>query len=299
MSAAPGSGSTMLPTPAPSTPAPSTPAPSTPQAPAPAPEASAEEAPPKDNLGMAIGLPISACMLLVFSILVNSKFQNTPMTPIRTKAAHLFENLAIGGKGGLIIALMILAVVNGHSNYVKEHPKQFIQDSLAIGGFGAISAVWLSMTRGRPDLWVNHLVFSLMLFFLYNVCREFAGYFTVFGSDKMTDLEQKEKSALSIPIGVIGLICFFAALALAAVAHVAPDYSEGILKSLGSSALAVETIVFVFIITIGEIVVARNKKEPIGKTIGVSVATFTLAHLVLQGGGFYEHLYSAPPPCIQ
>ena len=296
MSAAPGSGSTVFPSPAPA-PTPSAPTP-VPE-PVPTPEVPVEEEPPKDNLGMAVGLPISACMLLVFSMLVNSKLQNTPVSETQLKAAHWFEKLAIGGKGGLILALIILAVINGHSSYVKEHPKQFMQDSLAIGGFGAISAVWLTMTRGRPDLWINHLVFSLMLFFLYNVCREFAGYFTVFGSDKMTDQEQKEKSSLGIPVAVIGGTCALIALVLAIVAHVSPDYSEGILKSLGSSsALAVETVVFVFLITLGEIVVARNKKEPIGKAVGVSVATFTLAHLVLQGGGFYEHLYSAPPPCI-
>ena len=295
MSAAPGSGSTVFPSPAPA-PTPSAPAP-VPE-PVPAPEAPVEEA-HSENLGMAIGLPISACMLLVFSMLVNSKLQNTPVTETQLKAAHWFENLVIGGKGGLILGLIILAVINGHSSYVKEHPKQFMQDSLAIGGFGAISAVWLTMTRGRPDLWANHLVFSLLLFFLYNVCREFAGYFTVFGNDKMTDQEKKQQGILGMPILIVGGICALIAFGLAVVAHVSPDYSEGILKSLGSSsALAVETVVFVFLITLGELVVARNKKEPMATAIGVSVATFTLAHLVLQGGGFYEHLYSAPPPCI-
>jgi hypothetical protein len=294
MSAAPGSGSTVFPSPAP---APSAPAPV--PVPVPTPEAPVEEAPPADDLKIAIGLPISACMLLVFSILVNSKLHNTPVSKTQLTAAHWFENLVIGGKGGLILALIILAVINGHSSYVKEHPKQFMQDSLAIGGFGAISAVWLTMTRGRPDLWANHLVFSLLLFFLYNVCREFAGYFTVFGNDKMTDQEKQQQGILGMPILIVGGICALIAFGLAVVAHISPDYSEGILKSLGSSsALAIETVVFVFIITLGELVVARNKKEPMATAIGVSVATFTLAHLVLQGGGFYEHLYSAPPPCI-
>ena len=297
MSAAPGSGST-TPGPAPTpTPSPVPTPTSVPALPEPVMETSQPEH--SENLGMAIGLPISACMLLVFSVLVNSKLQNKPITELQTKAAHWFEKFVIGGKGGLILALIILAVVNGHSSYVKEHPKQFMQDSLAIGGFGAISAVWLTMTRGRPDLWTNHMVFSLMLFFLYHVCREFAGYFTVFGTDKMTDQEKQQQGILGMPILIIGSIAAIAAFGLAAVAHISPDYSTGILSTLGeSSAFVIEAIVFVFIITLGELVVARNKKEPIATAVGVSVATFTLAHLVLQGGGFYEHLYSAPPPCI-
>jgi hypothetical protein len=252
-----------------------------------------------ENLSMAVGLSTSACILLFFSVMVNSKFQNKPITELQTKAAHVFENIVIGGKGGLILALIILALVNGHSSYVKEHPKQFIQDSLAIGGFGAISAVWLAFTRGRSDLWASHLVFSLLLFFLYNVCREFAGYFTVFGNDKMTDQEKKQQGILGIPIVIIGGIAAIAAFGLAAVAHISPDYSTGILRNLGQSkAFVLEAIVFVFIITLGELVVARNKKEPMATAVSMSVFTFTLAHLVLQGGGFYEHIYSAPPPCI-
>lgn len=296
MSAAPGSGST-APGPAP-TPTP-TPTPTS----EPVPEPVVEMAPHENetsNLGMAIGLPISACMLLIFSALINSKLQNSPVTDIQTKAASLFEKLTIGSKGTLILGLMVLALINGHSTYVKDHPKQFMQDTFATAGFGAIAATWLTFTRGRGDLWVNHFVFSLMLFFLYHVCREFAGYFTVFGNDKMSAQEEKQQGILSKPILIVGSIGLLVAIGLAIAAHVSPDFSTGILKTFAGSpsAFLIETVVFVLIITIGELVVAKNKNEPLGAAAGMSVALFTFAHLLLQGGGFYEHLYSAPPPCI-
>ncbi len=287
MSAAEGSGSTM------------TPGPTSTPTPVPASESvmdSPHETPHSENLGMAIGLPIAACIFMVFSVMVNSKIQNRSISEIQTKAANFFEKLTIGSKGGFILGLMVLALVNGHASYVKEHPKQFMQDTVATAGFGAIAAGWLTFTRGRPDLFVNHFVFSLMLFFLYHVCREFAGYFTVFGTDKMTEQEKKQQSILGLPILVVGGIGFLIALGLAITAHISPDYSFGILKSFGSStALIVETIVFVLIITMGELVVAKNKKEPLATAAGMSVALFTFAHLLLQGGGFYEHLYGGPP----
>ena len=289
MSAAEGSGSTMTPGPTP------TPTP----VPVAVPEPVTETMTPaheKSNLALSVGLPVAACIFMVFSVMVNSKIQNKSISEIQTKAAGFFEKLTIGSKGGLILGLMVLALINGHASYVKDHPKQFMQDTVATAGFGAIAAGWLTFTRGRPDLFVNHFVFALMLFFLYHVCREFAGYFTVFGNDKMTDQEKKQESILGKPLVIVGGIGLLIALGLAITAHISPDFSFGILKNLGSStALVVETIVFVMIITMGELIVANNKKEPLAAAAGMSVALFTFAHLLLQGGGFYEHLYGGPP----
>jgi hypothetical protein len=82
------------------------------------------------------------------------------------KASHYFENFALLGKGGLIVALIVLALLNGHVSYVAKNPQKFMQDALATGGFGALAAIFLTLTRGRPDLLINHFVFALMLFFL-------------------------------------------------------------------------------------------------------------------------------------
>lgn len=287
MSAAEGSGSTM------------TPGPTSTPTPVPTPEPVMESTHPdhkESNLALSVGLPIAACIFMVFSVLVNSKIQNKSISEVQAKAAGFFEKLTIGSKGGLILALMVLALMNGHASYVKDHPKQFMQDTVATAGFGAIAAGWLTFTRGRPDLFVNHFVFALMLFFLYHVCREFAGYFTVFGTDKMTEQEKKQQSVLGKPLLIVGGIGLLIALGLAITAHISPDFSFGILKGLGSStALIVETIIFVLIITMGELVVAKNKQEPLAAAAGMSVALFTFAHLLLQGGGFYEHLYGGPP----
>jgi hypothetical protein len=207
-------------------------------------------------------------------------------------ATNGFEKLAILGKGGLIAALIALATINGNVSYVAENPTKFMQDALATGGFGAIAAVFLTLTRGRRDLFFNHLIFAFMLFFLYHVCREFAGYFTIFGSEQKTDKIQKEESKFSKPILIAGGVLALLAIILALVARASPDYSQGIFKSLSDSmALGLETVIFVAIVTVGEIIVAKNHGDPIAPAIGTSAVIFTLAHLVLQSGGFYDHLY--------
>jgi hypothetical protein len=255
------------------------------------------------NVGSGVGLTCSAGLMLVLSISFGNwlkRSNGNVMTNTQAKAAHWFENGALAGKGGLILALIILALMNGHVSYVAQNPKKFMQDALATGGFGALAAVFLTATRGRTDLWINHFVFALMLFFLYHVCREFAGYFSVFGNEPMTDKEKAEAGKLGKPILAIMGVAAIVMLGLAVTARVSPDYSQGILSSLSdNAALAVETIGFVTIISAGEVIVAKNHNDPIGPAIGMSALMFTFAHLVLQGGGFYDHLYAMQPPNLE
>jgi len=276
-----------------------------PKAPAPVPMVEATPPPPKEmstamNVGSGVGLTCSAGLMLVLAISFGNwlkRSNGNVMTNTQTKAAHWFENGALAGKGGLILALIVLALMNGHVSYVAQNPKKFMQDALATGGFGALAAIFLTATRGRTDLWINHFVFALMLFFLYHVCREFAGYFSVFGNEPMTDKEKAEAGKLGKPILAIMGVAAVIMLGLAVTARVSPDYSQGILSGLSDNvALAVETIGFVAIISAGEVIVAKNHNDPIGPAIGMSALMFTFAHLVLQGGGFYDHLYKMAPP---
>ena len=260
------------------------------QAPAPeSPVAPAKESEAM-NIGVGVGGTLSACCLLVLATTIGRRIDPTRQAP--SWSTNGFEKLAIVGKGGLIAALIALATMNGNVSYVAENPTKFMQDALATGGFGALAAVFLTLTRGRRDLFFNHLIFAFMLFFLYHVCREFAGYFTIFGTEKKTDKIEKEEGKFTKPILIGGGVMAFIAIVLALVARASPDYTQGIFKSLSASmALSLETIIFVAIVTAGEIIVARNHGDPIGPAIGTSAVIFTLAHLVLQAGGFYDHLY--------
>ena len=251
------------------------------------------------NIGVGVGGTSSACLLLILGISLGNWLRKNGkgVTPAQEKAAKAFEWVAIFGKGGLIAALIALAAINGTVSYVAKNPTKFMQDALATGGFGALAAVFLTLTRGRTDLFFNHLIFAFMLFFLFHVCREFAGYFTIFGSEKKTDDIQKEQAKYTRPILIAGGVIAFIAIMLALVSRAPPDYTQGILKSLAivrpNMAFFVETVLFVAIVTGGEIIVAKNHGDPVGTAIGTSAVIFTLAHLMLQSGGFYDHLYKS------
>jgi hypothetical protein len=246
------------------------------------------------DIGIGVGGTLSACCLLILATTIGRNLAKSG-APARVPpgwATNGFEKIAILGKGGLIAALIALATINGNVSYVANNPNKFMQDALATAGFGALAAVWLTQTRGRPDLFFNHLIFAFMLFFLYHVCRELAGYFTIFGSEQKTDKIQKEESKFSKPILIAGGVLAFIAIVLALISRASPDYTQGILKSFSeSTALGLETVIFVAIVTAGEIIVAKNHGDPVGPAIGTSAVIFTLAHLVLQSGGFYDHMY--------
>jgi hypothetical protein len=99
---------------------------------------------------------------------------------------------------------------------------------------------------------------------------------------------------------IAGGLSLLVALGLSVVARQSPDLTHGIFSGLRPFlAFALETIIFVAIITGGEVLVARNHNDPVGPAIGTSALLFTSAHLVLQGGGFYGHLYPVVPPKIE
>jgi hypothetical protein len=215
-------------------------------------------------------------------------------------AAATFEKLAIGGKATIIMFFLVMALINTNTSYIEKKPREFIIDSIATGVFGGLAGVFLAYTRGRGDLALNHFIFGLLLFFLYHVCREFAGYFTVFGTEEPSNKEKKQMSLLKWPLIAIitvgiGLACFYANRA-----RVSPDYTEGIFRSLSPrTAFMLETIIFSIIVTSAEIIVTKNHGDPIVSAGLMSLAMFSFVHVLLQNGGFYEHLYGhGHPPCI-
>jgi hypothetical protein len=246
------------------------------------------------SVGVGVGGTMSACCLLFIATAIGRRLtkEGVPPRAPPSWATKGFEGMVLLGKGGLIAALIALATMNGNVSYVAQNPTKFMQDALATGGFGAIAAVFLTLTRGRRDLFFNHLIFAFMLFFLYHVCREFAGYFTIFGNEKKTEKIEKQEAKFTKPVLIAGGAMAFIAIVLALVSRASPDYTQGIFKSLSASmALGLETVIFVAIVTVGEIIVAKNHGDPLGPAIGTSAVIFTLAHLVLQAGGFYDHLY--------
>lgn len=204
---------------------------------------------------------------------------------------NLFSSLVINGKLGVILVFMILSLINGNVEYVEKKPRLFMLDSIITGLMGAITAILLTYTRGRPDLWAGHAVFAMLLFFFYNVAREFMGYFSVTGTRPGLELQAK---ILKYPVMIIAGITVAAMVGLAVMVRDLPDFSKGIFSGIPTGiAFLIETFLFASILSIGEIIVLFNHEEKklISKLLE-SLGIFTGTHMLLQFGGFYQLLYS-------
>jgi hypothetical protein len=199
----------------------------------------------------------------------------------------VFYSVIKYGKFALLTALLVLSFINGHRDYINENPRKFMWDCLAVGGTSAIGISIIAMMRDRKDLIVNLAFITFFLFFTYNVLRELSGFNAITGGGALTQAESKEQQILTQPVMTVGagIIGFMIVLALAA--HVGHPQGMG--------ALLKEACVLGLFTAIGEGVLAQNHGYPVANAIGGNFVLFFLAHIFMQLGGFYDHVFPPPP----
>jgi len=197
------------------------------------------------------------------------------------------------GKFALLALLLVGGFVNGHKSYIQQNPRKFMWDSFAVGGLSAVAIVLIAMMRGRPDLAVNLAFVSFFLFFAYNVFRELSGFNDVFEKEKLTQGEAKQTRVLKWPV----LAIFLAGSAI--LMYMA--YKASVPHPTGRGSLFLEAAILGAFTAVSEMIVARNHGVHFDGIIAGGIANFIMffiAHLVLQWGGFYSHVFNPAPPCI-
>ena len=197
------------------------------------------------------------------------------------------------GKFALLALLLTGAFVNGHKSYIQKNPRKFMWDSFTVGALSAVAIVLIAMMRGRPDLAINLAFVSFFLFFTYNVFRELSGFNDVLEKEKLSQLEQKETRVMKWPTGAIFLI---GCIVLSYMA-----WKAKVPHPMGRGSLFAEAAVLGAFTAAAEMLVARNHGlhfDGIVSTGLVNFSMFAVAHLVLQWGGFYSHVFNPAPPCI-
>jgi energy-converting hydrogenase Eha subunit A len=206
---------------------------------------------------------------------------------------HLFTKIVVGGKFGAIILFIIFSLINGHVDYIEKNPRVFMTDTILIAVTSAMASAFLTYTRGRPDLWMNHAMFALLLFFFYHVTKEFMGYYAL-TSDEKTKSQQTQYNIIKYPVMIVVGITVALMIGLSFVVRDTPDFSTGIFSSMNPAlALTIETIIVSLLMGSGESIVLFNHGEKrLGRKALETFGLFAGAHLLLQFGGFYEALYS-------
>lgn len=202
-------------------------------------------------------------------------------------AEDLFYSLVKYGKFGLLAFLLLFSFINGHKSYIQDNPRKFMWDSFLVGAFSAAGISIIASMRGHDDLILNLAFITFFLFFTYNVFRELSGFNAVSDEKSLTQGEEKEIKVLSTPIMIIVGIAAVIGILLAVIAHV-PRNPEGF------EDLLIEAAVLGGTTAIAEIIVAFNHGEKPSSVALVGAGNFALfavAHLILQWGGFYEHIF--------
>ena len=202
-------------------------------------------------------------------------------------SSTVFYNVIKYGKFALLTALLVFAFINGHKEYVAEHPRKFLWDSFLIGATSAAALSYVAHVRGRVDLIPNVAFFTFLVFFAYNVFRELSGFnAATMGDENLTQGEAAQKKTLSKPVSYLAFGFIFVMVILAIAAQHGHPQCFGVLVKEG--------LVFAALAAIGEGAVAWNHEEDwagIGLATGGNFVLFFVAHLLLQFGGFYDHVF--------
>lgn len=205
-------------------------------------------------------------------------------------SSSAFYNVVKYGKFAVLGGLLILAFINGHKEYVADNPRKFMWDSFLMGLTSALAVAYVAKTRGRTDLIPNLAFIAFFLFFAYNVVRELSGLnaAATTGDEKLSQGETLQARVLARPVYYTFLAVGGLMFLLAATAH------RG--HPLGFKPLVMEGLVFGGLAALGEAVIAWNHSETapeIAQATGITFVLFFFAHLLLQFGGFYDHVFSS------
>ncbi len=205
-------------------------------------------------------------------------------------SSTLFYNVVKYGKFAILGALLVLAFINGHKEYVADNPRKFMWDSFIMGLTSALAVAYVAQVRGRVDLIPNLAFLAFFLFFAYNVVREMSGLnaAVIHGEEKLSQGETFQARLLARPVTALFGIIAVILILLAALAH------RG--HPLGFAPLLREGLVFGGLAAFGEAIIAWNHDEDaqsIASATGLTFVFFFGAHLLLQFGGFYDHIFGS------
>ena len=204
------------------------------------------------------------------------------------KFEKIFKNTVIFGKFALLALLLTLSFINGHKEYIAENPRKFMWDNFTVGALSAAAVAIIAYMRGRSDLIPNLAFVSFLLFFAYNVFRELSGFNAITDVSKLSQAESKERKFVGGPAFIL--------LVLGAIGLSILAFKANVALPSGFGRLAFEAVIFAAFAAGAEILVAKNHDEHGTALIGVGVLNFLMFfyfHIVLQYGGFYNHVFAA------
>jgi hypothetical protein len=202
------------------------------------------------------------------------------------EAVHAFHNLVLTGKGGLVTLLLILSFINAQTELIQKEPRKFLGSTLLFALAGAVAGGFVAWNRNsQSEVIFNSIFITTLFFFFFGVCRELSGYYKLASGD--TKSSQK-MGAERLPLVVIGGF----ALVLGLIYGSYLVYYARVSPTGLRLPFPVELLVFTLICGAAEYGVGYQHGDS-GFMTGVSsFGMYVIAHLFLQYGGFYDHVFA-------
>jgi hypothetical protein len=198
-----------------------------------------------------------------------------------------FHNLVYTGKVGLIITLLTLSIVNGHKDFVEKEPRKFLAGCLVFALLMGLSSAMIAANR-KAD-WMSAMFITFLFFFFYAVVREFSGYYALMsGGKEQTPIEAKEKKYLLATLIPLAAILFGFAVYYVNKARVSPPSPQ----DMRFFRFPIELVFFIILGTAAEAGVGVQHGDKSVLSNLSNVVIYIIAHLFLQYGGFYDHVFA-------
>jgi len=207
------------------------------------------------------------------------------------------------------ILIIVMAIGNGYTKYIKNNPNKFIIETILYGIIGTLPVLYMEKYR-NPNGSHNYLKAFITTFFLYVACNllfELSGIYYFFyekqepilplskpPQESQTDDQKIINNTVYSVFFTIGIIIIIIIMIMIIIAYKIHDFNIEAYNGHLLSSFLIEMFVFALLNSIPFFFIAYNRegKQFNLKTNSVEVSLifikFALLHILLQASGFFK-----------
>ena len=218
---------------------------------------------------------------------------------------EIFEYIIFGTKFTTIIVLCLLAIINKDTRYVVSRPDSFIKEALLLGLSAALCTIIIGLLRTR-SVPLEGAFTMFLLFFMFSIIREIAGYFPFLMNDNMTDEETRERTKLKPFVLGIGALVLLVSVGIMFKTFKFPSYKTYAYYSKHVNLMFIlETLLVTITSLVPEIYIdmkhaaffisktqLNTHSTVFNKWNVINFIIYAICHMSVQFGGFYDLFYS-------
>jgi len=201
-------------------------------------------------------------------------------------ARTVFKGSLVSSKVIFVALLIFFSYKNTYTQFISKSPREFITESMTIGGSMAIPVSLALLVRGYEKSQIAILATTAFAtFFFLNVIMEMSGQNEINHAPKLSD-DQKKQMDIVDSVKQLSLFkgsVIILGLILIALSFTVRDTGPGV------SIILMESIIVGVCATFPAIMQSKNRQKRLNTSTIITTyfIPFAIGHLVLQLGGMY------------